>query len=43
MIYLSKRQTLDSSKVKTLADDNFKFNRNGRKVSKRAENTVGKG
>ena len=26
-----------------VADDNFKFNLNGRKVSKRAENTVGKG
>ena len=25
------------------ADDNFKFNKNGRKVSKRAENIVGKG
>ena len=26
--------------MKKLADDNFKFNRNGRKVSKQAENTV---
>ena len=42
MIYLSKRQILDSSKVKKLADNNFKFNTNGRKVSKQAENTVGK-
>ena len=25
------------------ADDNFKFDENGRKLSKRAENTVGKG
>ena len=25
------------------ADDNFKFDENGRKVSKRVENTVGKG
>ena len=28
----SKRQILDSSKVKELADDNFKFDKNGRKV-----------
>ena len=26
-----------------IADDNFKFNENGRKLSKRVENTVGKG
>ena len=35
----SKRQTLDSSK---LADDNFKFDKNDRKIHKRIENTVGK-
>ena len=29
--------------MKGLADDNFKFNENGRKLSKRVENTVGKG
>ena len=34
---------LDSSKLKELADDNFKFDENGRKLSKRVENTVGKG
>ena len=34
---------LDSSKQKEFADDNFKFDKNGRKLSKRAENTVGKG
>ena len=28
--------------MKELADDNFKFGKNGRKFSKRAENTVGK-
>ena len=34
-------QILDSSKE--FADDNFKFDENGRKFSKRVENTVGKG
>ena len=34
---------LDSSKLKEFADDNFKFDVNGRKLSKRIENTVGKG
>ena len=34
---------LDSSKLKEFAEDNFKFDENGRKVSKRVENTVGKG
>ena len=38
-----KRQILDSSKLKEFADDNFKFDGNGRKFSKRVENTVGKG
>ena len=33
----------DSSKLKEFADDNFKFDVNGRKLSKRVENTVGKG
>ena len=33
---------LDSSKLKEFADDNFKFDENGRKFSKRLENTVGK-
>ena len=40
---ITRRQTLDSSKLKEFADDNFKFEENGRKLSKRAENTVGKG
>ena len=31
------------SKLKEFADDNFKFDENGRKLSKRLENTVGKG
>ena len=34
---------LDFSKLKELADNNFKFNENGRKFSKWAENTAGKG
>ena len=38
-----KRQILDSSKLKEFADDNFKFDENGRKFSKELENTVGKG
>ena len=40
---IPKRQILDSSKLKEFADDNFKFDENGRKLSKRVENTVGKG
>ena len=38
-----KRQILDSSNQKDYADDNFKFDENGTKFSKRIENTVGKG
>ena len=35
---------LDSfSKLKEFADDNFKFDENGRKLSKWVEHTVGKG
>ena len=37
------RQILDSSKLKEFADDNFKFDKNGRKLSKWVENTAGKG
>ena len=33
----------DSSKLKEFADDNFKFDENGRKFSKRVENSVGRG
>ena len=40
---LIRRQILDSSKLKEFADDNFKFDENGRKLSKWVENTVGKG
>ena len=38
-----KQQILDAFKLKEFADDNFKFDENVRKVSKRVENTVGKG
>ena len=34
---------MDSSKLKEFADDNFKFDENGRKLSKWVENNVGKG
>ena len=37
-----KRQILNSSKLKEIADDNFIFEGNGWKFSKREENTVGK-
>ena len=37
-----KQQILNSSKLKEFADDNFKFDENGRKLSKWIENTVGK-
>ena len=41
--YDTKRQILDSSKLKEFADDNFKFDENGKKLSKQIENTVAKG
>ena len=34
---------LDSSKLKEFTDNNFKFDENGRKLSKQIKNTVGKG
>ena len=37
-----KRQILDSSKLKEIADDNFIFDENGGKFSEWAENAVGK-
>ena len=43
LLSITRRQILDSSKLKEVADDNFKFDKNGRKLSKRVENTVGKG
>ena len=38
-----KRQILDSSKLKKITDDNFKFDRNGKEVSKQVKNTAGEG
>ena len=38
-----KQQILDSSKLKEFADDNLRFDKNGKKLSKWLENTVGKG
>ena len=35
------REILDSSKLKEFADENFKFDENERKLSKRVENTAG--
>ena len=40
---ITRRQILDFSKLKEFADDNFNFDKNGRKLSKWVENTVGKG
>ena len=40
---LPDEKILDSSKQQEFADDSFKFDENGRKLSKRVENTVGKG
>ena len=40
---ITRPQILDSSKLKEFADNNFKFNKNGRKLSKWLENTVVKG
>ena len=39
----SKRQILDPSKLKEFSDDNFKFDKKGRKFFKQVENTAGKG
>ena len=42
--FLTHYQTtnLNSSKLREFADDNFKFDKNGRKLSKQVENTVGR-
>ena len=40
---ITRRQILDPSKLKEFADDNFKFDEIGRKLSKQVENTAGKG
>ena len=43
LLSITRQQILDSSKLKEFADDNFKFDENGRKLSNWVENTVGKG
>ena len=40
---LPKQPILDLSRLKGLANNNFKFDENGRKLPKWEENTVGKG
>ena len=40
---ITRRQILDSSKLKEFDDDNFIFDQNSGKLSKWVENTVGKG
>ena len=40
--YTTERQILDFFKLKEFADDNFKFDKNCTKFSKRRENAVGK-
>ena len=40
---ITRQQILDFSKLKEFADDDFKFDENGRQLSKLVENTVGKG
>ena len=40
---ITRQQILDSFKLKEFPDDNFKFHRNERQLSKQVENTVGKG
>ena len=43
LTHLPDNKILDRSKLKQSADDNFKFDENSSKFSKRVENTVGKG
>ena len=43
LLTLYQTTNLDSSKLKEFADDSLKFDENGKKLSKRVENTVGKG
>ena len=42
-ITLSKMTIFDSSKLKEVADGNFRFDENGRKSSGWVENNLGKG
>ena len=41
--FISQLILSQTTRLKEFADDNFKFNENGRKSSKLVENTVGKG
>ena len=41
--YFPIQQILNASKLKELADDNFKFDENGRNIFKPVENTMAKG
>ena len=43
VLTLSQRTNFRLFQTGRVADDNFKFDRNGRKFSKRVENTAGKG
>ena len=43
LIYIFRRQILDSSKLKEFAEDNSKFDENGRKFYKWVEKNLGKG
>ena len=43
LLTLPKQHVLGSAKLKAFADDNFKFDENGVKLTKRLENKVGKG
>ena len=43
VVIITKRQILDYSEPKEFADDNFELDENGKKFSKRVENTVRKG
>ena len=40
---MGKGEILDFSNLKEFSDDNFKFDENGRKLSKWVENIMGKG
>ena len=43
ILFHYQTKILDSSKLKEFADDNYKFDENGGKISKWVENTLGKG
>ena len=43
IIPLSQTTNLDSSKLREFAEDNFKFDENGREFLRRVEKAVGKG